>query len=458
MPSWPMLRERLPRLREARRALIDVERAHHRARSPPTAEASPEADWFTAQQTLKDDLAALADAGHPAARSRDRAWSTSRPNATVERVFLCWRLGEERVAWFHERARRVARTAAAVTGDRPVVVVLGADARPAARHRGGRRRRRAPVRARRRRRWRAALPGARRCSSGAPNGSGSRTRGRPPATCDGSSRPRRGSTDCCSPSSSTSDVVVTNARGVFDEPIAEWVIGADARVRDGPAPLDRRSAGTATGRQGRRTERLEGAHARRRRARVRSAAPPPLARSPSGMRVTLVGRSARDDEAFGDVIGPDGSHEALADADYVLDALPLTTDDAAAVRRGRLRGDATDRSVHQRGSGRDGRRARADRGAARAARSPARRSTCSRTEPLPADSPLWTMPQVIVSPHVSGDVEGWERAVVAGVRRERAPVRARRAARSTSSTSAPATARRSRGAGVGLVARGPDLA
>ena len=33
-------------------------------------------------------------------------------------------------------------------------------------------------------------------------------------------------------------------------------------------------------------------------------------------------------------------------------------------------------------------------------------------EPLPADSPLWAMPQVIVSPHVSGDVEGWERAVV----------------------------------------------
>ncbi|HEY5859679.1 MAG TPA: D-2-hydroxyacid dehydrogenase, partial [Actinomycetota bacterium] len=30
----------------------------------------------------------------------------------------------------------------------------------------------------------------------------------------------------------------------------------------------------------------------------------------------------------------------------------------------------------------------------------------------PADSPLWAMPQVIVSPHVSGDVEGWERAVV----------------------------------------------
>ncbi len=35
------------------------------------------------------------------------------------------------------------------------------------------------------------------------------------------------------------------------------------------------------------------------------------------------------------------------------------------------------------------------------------------TEPLPDESPLWTMPNVIVSPHVSGDVEGWEAKVVA---------------------------------------------
>ena len=29
-------------------------------------------------------------------------------------------------------------------------------------------------------------------------------------------------------------------------------------------------------------------------------------------------------------------------------------------------------------------------------------------EPLPPDSPLWDMEQVIVFPHMSGDVEGWE--------------------------------------------------
>jgi phosphoglycerate dehydrogenase-like enzyme len=34
-------------------------------------------------------------------------------------------------------------------------------------------------------------------------------------------------------------------------------------------------------------------------------------------------------------------------------------------------------------------------------------------EPLPRASPLWTMANVIVSPHISGDVAGWERDVVA---------------------------------------------
>jgi phosphoglycerate dehydrogenase-like enzyme len=34
------------------------------------------------------------------------------------------------------------------------------------------------------------------------------------------------------------------------------------------------------------------------------------------------------------------------------------------------------------------------------------------TEPLPADSPLWQMPNVLVSPHRAGDHEGWERDVV----------------------------------------------
>jgi phosphoglycerate dehydrogenase-like enzyme len=35
------------------------------------------------------------------------------------------------------------------------------------------------------------------------------------------------------------------------------------------------------------------------------------------------------------------------------------------------------------------------------------------TEPLPADSPLWTMPNVLLSPHMSGDVLGRREELVA---------------------------------------------
>jgi phosphoglycerate dehydrogenase-like enzyme len=34
-------------------------------------------------------------------------------------------------------------------------------------------------------------------------------------------------------------------------------------------------------------------------------------------------------------------------------------------------------------------------------------------EPLPAESPLWRMPNVLVSPHRAGDHEGWQTDVVA---------------------------------------------
>jgi phosphoglycerate dehydrogenase-like enzyme len=45
-------------------------------------------------------------------------------------------------------------------------------------------------------------------------------------------------------------------------------------------------------------------------------------------------------------------------------------------------------------------------------------------EPLPADSPLWTQPGVIVSPHMSGDLIGWRQDLVAVFRDNLARYRA----------------------------------
>ena len=37
---------------------------------------------------------------------------------------------------------------------------------------------------------------------------------------------------------------------------------------------------------------------------------------------------------------------------------------------------------------------------------------CFATEPLPADSPLWSMPEVIVTQHVGGETRAYEDKVV----------------------------------------------
>jgi hypothetical protein len=96
----PDLRERLPRLRIARDGLIA---ASERIKEAVASDGGGVADagWFTHQQTLKTELEHLAERGillrdpeiglidFPAERG-------GRP------VYLCWRLGEDQVAWYHE--------------------------------------------------------------------------------------------------------------------------------------------------------------------------------------------------------------------------------------------------------------------------------------------------------------------------------------------------------------------
>lgn len=94
------LRERLPRLREARHALI---RASERITEAVAVDGGGVAggDWFGAQQTLKAEVEYLADRG---ILLRDPETGLVDFPGLVEgrRVFLCWRLGEDQVAWFHE--------------------------------------------------------------------------------------------------------------------------------------------------------------------------------------------------------------------------------------------------------------------------------------------------------------------------------------------------------------------
>jgi phosphoglycerate dehydrogenase-like enzyme len=188
-------------------------------------------------------------------------------------------------------------------------------------------------------------------------------------------------------------VTVCNARGVYDAPLAEWVVGAilamqrgliqarDAQARhewdlmEPPELAGRRvvilglgSIGTAI------AERLR----------------------PFGVEIIGVGRTARDGvRSLADL------DELLADAEILVNILPLTggterlldarrlgllPDGALLVNAGRGRTVDTAALVAELRAGRL--RAALD---------------VHEEEPLPADHPLWALPNVLVSPHMAGD-------------------------------------------------------
>jgi phosphoglycerate dehydrogenase-like enzyme len=206
-----------------------------------------------------------------------------------------------------------------------------------------------------------------------------------------------------SPELVASGVVVTNSRGLFEDPIADYVLTLVLCFAKG--------LHTTLRRQGQRrwvhreTEPVAG-------ARALVVGTGPIGRAIGrrlttlGLHVTGAGRTARQgDRDLGEIVGPDGLRAALADAGHVVLAAPLTeatrgmvdgaalaamrpaarlinvgrgelvvqSDLVAALREGRIAGAALD---------------------------------VFEQEPLPEDSPLWDLPNVIVSPHMSGDLVG----------------------------------------------------
>lgn len=200
-----------------------------------------------------------------------------------------------------------------------------------------------------------------------------------------------------------SEVVITNSRGVFDTAMAEYVLGLVlAYAKDLPTTLRQQQDRQWRHRE---TETIAGKTAVVVGGGPIGAATAALLRA-VGMRVHLVGRRARPG-----VLAADGLPGLLGETDYLVLAAPLTEqtrgmvntellarlpprarlinvgrgplvvedDLVAALRAGTLAGAALD--VFQ-------------------------------TEPLPADSPLWALPGVVVSPHMSGDVIGWRHSLV----------------------------------------------
>jgi phosphoglycerate dehydrogenase-like enzyme len=209
-----------------------------------------------------------------------------------------------------------------------------------------------------------------------------------------------------------SEVQVTNARGVFEDAIAEWVIGAmlafAARILE---QRDRQLRGVwdATSR-----ERLAG-------SRLLVVGPGPIGRATAvraralGLEVEAAGRAPRDDDLFGRIVATDDTeafHAALGRADHVLDALPLTPATRGLFGEGAFAAMRPDARFYNVGRGdtvdEPALIDALDRGAIAGVG-----LDVFAEEPLPDGSPLWAMPQVLLSPHMCGDVDGWEADVVA---------------------------------------------
>jgi phosphoglycerate dehydrogenase-like enzyme len=200
-----------------------------------------------------------------------------------------------------------------------------------------------------------------------------------------------------------SQVQLTNCRGVFDSTMPEYALALLlALAKDIPATLaaqtrrlwhhrplapltGRRAVVVGAGTIGRATARLLIA---------------------IGMEVVLVGRTARPDPEFGRIAGSTDLGTVLPGAQALLVVLPATSETRGLIGRDELaalppsawlvnigRGTTVDE-----GALTDALRSGSLAGAA---------LDVFEREPLPADSRLWELPNVIVSPHIGGDVDGW---------------------------------------------------
>ena len=200
------------------------------------------------------------------------------------------------------------------------------------------------------------------------------------------------------PELAASDTVVTNARGIFDQPIAEYVAALVlAMAKDLPRTLELQREGVWRHRESRRVSGT--------RAVIVGSGPigRTIARTLKALEVTtaLVGRTPRTG-----VHGPDDLDRLIARADWIIAAAPLTEQTYGmfdARRFGVMQPSARFINIGRGGLVVEDALAEALRrrwiaGAA---------LDVFEHEPLGPDSPLWQVPDLIVSPHMSGDTVGW---------------------------------------------------
>ena len=205
-----------------------------------------------------------------------------------------------------------------------------------------------------------------------------------------------------------SDVQLTNARGIFDVPIAEWVLGMIiCFAKQIPQTLEFQSQAKWRYRL---TEIIAGKRALvvgvgsigRAIGRLLQAA---------GMEVEAIGRSARDGGVdFGQIHAVDDLHAQLPSADYVVLITPLTEHTRNLFGAAEFAAMASHARFINVGRGalvvEDALlKALKEQQIAGAA------LDVFVEEPLPQDSPFWHAPNCLISPHMSGDYIEYESAM-----------------------------------------------
>ncbi|MCU1634263.1 MAG: hydroxyacid dehydrogenase [Micrococcaceae bacterium] len=201
-----------------------------------------------------------------------------------------------------------------------------------------------------------------------------------------------------------SDVVVTNAHGIFDQPMAEYVLGAMLHAAKGFGPLrDQQNEGLWGWREGRN---IAGTRALvvgtgsigRHTARLLRAV---------GVHVEGAGRTARErDDDFGRVHASADLAGVVGDVDWLILVAPLTPATENLVDARVI--DALPSSAVLINAGR-GRlvdeealvRSLTDRTLAGAV------LDTFAVEPLPPGHPLWSLPSVLVTPHMASNADSW---------------------------------------------------
>ncbi len=206
-----------------------------------------------------------------------------------------------------------------------------------------------------------------------------------------------------------SDVILTNSRGIFDRAMAEYVLGLILSFA-------KRFPETTRHQEQRRWQHRLGELVVGSRALIVGVGSigREIARllTSAGLRVEGVGRRARaSDDDFVVVHAREDLNAVLPGADYVVIVVPLTDETRGlfgAAQLGAMKPTARLINV-ARGAVLD---ESALVEALRRGQIAGAALDVTAIEPLPGNSPLWSMPEVIISPHMSGDYVGYQDVVV----------------------------------------------